>query len=235
VIDQFITSGEHKWGRLCGLTLLLPHGYEGQGPEHSSARLERFLQLCAEHNIQICVPTTPAQIFHLLRRQAVRPLRKPLVVFSPKSLLRHKDAVSELPELAGGSFRTVIGGTDPLDPQAVTRVVFCSGKVYYELHELRNRQGLGMWRSCASNSCTRSRSRSCWRRSRRTATCSRSPGVRRSRRTRVPGSAASTTCARSVREHNRDLYLEYSGPRGVGGAGSRLFGAAPRTAGQADP
>ena len=143
VIDQFITSGEHKWGRLCGLTLLLPHGYEGQGPEHSSARLERFLQLCAEHNIQICVPTTPAQIFHLLRRQALRPLRKPLVVFSPKSLLRHKDAVSELSELAEGGFRTVIPECDPHDADEVTRVVFCSGKVYYELRELRNQEELG--------------------------------------------------------------------------------------------
>jgi 2-oxoglutarate dehydrogenase E1 component len=143
VIDQFLTSGEHKWARLCGLTLLLPHGYEGQGPEHSSARLERFLQLCAEHNVQICVPTTPAQIFHLLRRQVVRPLRKPLIVFSPKSLLRHKDAVSELEELAGGGFRHVIPETDALDPARVRRVVFCSGKVFYELREMRNAQGLG--------------------------------------------------------------------------------------------
>jgi 2-oxoglutarate dehydrogenase E1 component len=142
VIDQFITSGEHKWARLCGLTLLLPHGYEGQGPEHSSARLERFMQLCAEHNIQICVPTTPAQIYHLLRRQAVRKLRKPLVVFSPKSLLRHKDAVSELTELADGGFRTVIGETDAIDPDAVTRVVLCSGKVYYELRDRRNAEDL---------------------------------------------------------------------------------------------
>ncbi len=142
VIDQFITSGEHKWARLCGLTMLLPHGYEGQGPEHSSARLERFLQLCAEHNIQICVPTTPAQIYHLLRRQAVRPLRKPLVVFTPKSLLRHKDAISELTELAGGRFRTVIPETDALDPEEVTRVVLCSGKVYYELRDVRNEHAL---------------------------------------------------------------------------------------------
>jgi 2-oxoglutarate dehydrogenase E1 component len=137
VIDQFITSGEHKWARLCGLTMLLPHGYEGQGPEHSSARLERFLQLCAEHNIQVCVPTTPAQIFHLLRRQAVRPLRKPLVVFTPKSLLRHKEAISSLEELTNGGYQNVIGETDELDPAKVTRLVMCSGKVYYELRNAR--------------------------------------------------------------------------------------------------
>src|SRR5690606_32996839 len=118
VIDQFITSGEHKWGRLCGLTLLLPHGYEGQGPEHSSARLERFLQLSAEHNIQVCVPTTPAQVFHMLRRQAIRPLRKPLIVMSPKSLLRHKEAVSTLEELADGCFRNVLDDPDVADPNA---------------------------------------------------------------------------------------------------------------------
>ena len=142
VIDQFLTSGEIKWARLCGLTLLLPHGYEGQGPEHSSARLERFLQLCAEHNIQVCVPTTPAQIYHLLRRQVVRPLRKPLIAFTPKSLLRHKDAVSSLEELANGSFRHVIGEVDPRDADRVTRVVICSGKVYYELRDMRNERGL---------------------------------------------------------------------------------------------
>src|SRR5690554_3804050 len=142
VIDQFITSGEHKWGRLCGLTMLLPHGYEGQGPEHSSARLERFLQLCAEQNIQVCVPTTPAQIYHLLRRQVIRPLRKPLVVLSPKSLLRHKLAVSTLEDLAEGSFQTVIPEIDQIDPAKVDRVIMCSGKVYYELLEKRRADGL---------------------------------------------------------------------------------------------
>ena len=133
VIDQFITSGEHKWARLSGLTMLLPHGYEGAGPEHSSARLERYLQLCAEHNIQVCVPTTPAQIFHLIRRQAIRPLRKPLIVMTPKSLLRHKEAISTIEDLTGGAFQTVIDCEGIEDPAAVDRVVFCSGKVYYDL------------------------------------------------------------------------------------------------------
>ncbi|WP_028693892.1 2-oxoglutarate dehydrogenase E1 component [Pseudomonas cremoricolorata] len=141
VIDQFITSGEHKWGRLCGLTMLLPHGYEGQGPEHSSARLERYLQLCAEHNIQVCVPTTPAQIYHLLRRQVIRPLRKPLIVLTPKSLLRHKLAISTLEDLAEGSFQTVIPEIDTLEPSKVERIVLCSGKVYYDLLEKRRAEG----------------------------------------------------------------------------------------------
>jgi len=137
VIDQFICSGETKWERLCGLTLLLPHGFEGQGPEHSSARLERFLQLCAEHNMQVCTPTTPAQIFHLLRRQAVRPLRKPLIIMSPKSLLRHKLAVSTLEDLAHGQFQTVIPEIDAIKPEAATHVILCGGKVYYDLLEKR--------------------------------------------------------------------------------------------------
>ncbi|CAH0990496.1 2-oxoglutarate dehydrogenase E1 component [Sinobacterium norvegicum] len=142
VIDQFITSGEHKWQRLCGLTLLLPHGYEGQGPEHSSARLERFLQMSAEHNIQVCVPSTPAQVYHMLRRQIIRPLRKPLIVMSPKSLLRHKQAVSTMDELAEGSFKTVIGEVDEVDNNAVKRVVLCSGKVYYDLYNKRQEEGI---------------------------------------------------------------------------------------------
>ena len=137
VFDQFISSGEQKWGRLCGLTMLLPHGYEGQGPEHSSARLERFLQLCADHNMQVCVPSTPAQVFNMLRRQVVRPMRRPLVVMSPKSLLRHPLAVSSLEELSTGVFHNVIGEVDELDASKVERVVFCSGKVYYELLEQR--------------------------------------------------------------------------------------------------
>ncbi len=137
VIDQFISSGETKWERLCGLTMLLPHGFEGQGPEHSSARLERFLQLCAEHNMQVCTPSTPAQIFHLLRRQAVRPLRKPLIIMSPKSLLRHKLAVSPLEALVNGHFQTVIPEIDAIDPAGVKRVVICGGKVYYDLLDKR--------------------------------------------------------------------------------------------------
>ncbi|QFY41613.1 2-oxoglutarate dehydrogenase E1 component [Candidatus Methylospira mobilis] len=142
VIDQFISSGETKWGRLCSLVMLLPHGYEGQGPEHSSARLERYLQLCASQNIQVCVPTTPAQIFHLLRRQLLRPFRKPLIVLTPKSLLRHKHATSRLNELSEGRFLTVIGETDELNPELITRVILCSGKVYYDLLERRRTEGL---------------------------------------------------------------------------------------------
>ncbi len=141
VIDQFITSGEHKWARLCGLTMLLPHGYEGQGPEHSSARLERYLQMCAEHNIQVCVPTTPAQIFHMLRRQVIRPLRKPLIVMTPKSLLRHKQAISSLEELTEGSFQTVIPEVDDVAADKVKRVVLCSGKVYFDLYNKREAEG----------------------------------------------------------------------------------------------
>lgn len=142
VIDQFITSSEAKWGRYCGLVLLLPHGYDGQGPEHSSARLERYLQLCAEENIQVCFPSTPAQIFHLLRRQMLRPFRKPLVVMSPKSLLRHKLAVSSLEEITEGGFRTVIDEIDPLDPDGVERLLVCSGKVFYDLLEARRAHGI---------------------------------------------------------------------------------------------
>ncbi len=142
VIDQFISSGEAKWGRLCGLTLFLPHGYEGQGPEHSSARLERFLQLCAEHNMQVCIPSTPAQMFHMLRRQMRRPYRKPLVVMTPKSLLRHKMSVSPLASLSAGGFDLVIPEIEPLDKQKVRRVIFCSGKVYFDLLESRQVHGV---------------------------------------------------------------------------------------------
>ena len=139
VFDQFLSSGEAKWGRLCGLTVLLPHGYEGQGPEHSSARLERFLQMCADHNWQVCVPSTPAQVYNMLRRQVVRPMRKPLIVMSPKSLLRHPLAVSSMEELAEGKFHNVIGEIDDIDPKNVKRVVMCSGKVYYDLLDQRRK------------------------------------------------------------------------------------------------
>jgi len=142
LMDQFISSGETKWGRLCGLVMLLPHGYEGQGPEHSSARLERYLQLCAEHNMQVCVPSTPAQIFHLLRRQTLSNFRKPLVIMSPKSLLRHKLATSTLEELTEGKFQPLIQELDDIDPKKVTRIVVCSGKVYYDLLEQRRTDGL---------------------------------------------------------------------------------------------
>ncbi|HEY0942257.1 MAG TPA: 2-oxoglutarate dehydrogenase E1 component [Steroidobacter sp.] len=142
IIDQFISSGEAKWGRLCGLTLMLPHGYEGQGPEHSSARLERFLQLCAEQNMQVCVPSTPAQMFHMLRRQMKQSFRKPLIIMSPKSLLRHKLSVSQLDDLTHGSFRTVIDEVDDIAATKVTRVVFCSGKVYFDLLDSRRGDGL---------------------------------------------------------------------------------------------
>ena len=137
VIDQFITSGEHKWQRLCGLTMLLPHGYEGQGPEHSSARLERFLQLSAEHNIQVCLPTNSAQVFHMLRKQVLCPVRKPLVVMSPKSLLRRRECACSLEELANGSFQVVLDDPSGPEPEAARKLVICSGKVFYDLDEKR--------------------------------------------------------------------------------------------------
>jgi 2-oxoglutarate dehydrogenase E1 component len=142
VIDQFIASGEVKWGRVNGITLMLPHGYEGQGPEHSSARLERFMQLAADTNMQIVQPTTAAQIFHVLRRQMVRNLRKPLVIMTPKSLLRNKDATSQLSEFTKGSFQTIIPEQKEIKADKVKRLVACSGKVYYDLVKKREEKGL---------------------------------------------------------------------------------------------
>jgi len=144
VIDQFIASGEVKWGRVNGITLMLPHGYEGQGPEHSSARLERFMQLAADTNMQIVQPTTASQIFHILRRQMVRNLRKPLVIMTPKSLLRNKDAASPLSEFTRGSFQTIIPDSNPdvaKKAEKVKRVIACSGKVYYDLVKKRADKG----------------------------------------------------------------------------------------------
>ncbi|UXY13805.1 2-oxoglutarate dehydrogenase E1 component [Chitiniphilus purpureus] len=137
VIDQFITSGETKWGRLCGLTMMLPHGYDGQGPEHSSARVERYLQLCAEHNIQVVQPTEAAQIFHVLRRQMLRPVRKPLVIIMSKRLLKAKIAASPIEQFTSGEFRNVIGDAAQLDAKKVKRVIVCAGQVYYDLDNAR--------------------------------------------------------------------------------------------------
>ncbi|MDB2543987.1 2-oxoglutarate dehydrogenase E1 component [Woeseiaceae bacterium] len=142
IIDQFISSGETKWGRLCGLTLLLPHGFEGQGPEHSSARLERFLQLCAENNMQVCVPSTPAQMFHMLRRQMVGGYRKPLIVMSPKSMLRNKASVSDIKELTNGRFMQIIEDQHDLKDKKVKRLVLCSGKIYFDLDQMRAQEDL---------------------------------------------------------------------------------------------
>jgi 2-oxoglutarate dehydrogenase E1 component len=135
IIDLFVAAGETKWARLCGLVMLLPHGWEGLGPEHSSARLERFLQLCADDNMQVCNLTTPAQYFHLLRRQILAPFRKPLVLMTPKSLLRHPMAVSDLEAMTTGGFDSVLD--DPDKPLKAARVVICSGKLYYQLLKAR--------------------------------------------------------------------------------------------------
>ncbi|QND86754.1 2-oxoglutarate dehydrogenase E1 component [Chromobacterium vaccinii] len=141
-IDQFISSGETKWGRLCGLTTILPHGYDGQGPEHSSARLERWLQLCAEHNMQVVMPSEAGQMFHMLRRQVLRPYRKPLVIFLSKRLLRFKDSMSPVEDLTSGSFRPVIGDVVVKDPKKVKRVLLCAGQVYYDLAAARKERSL---------------------------------------------------------------------------------------------
>jgi 2-oxoglutarate dehydrogenase E1 component len=141
ILDQFISSCEDKWGVLSGVTLMLPHGYEGQGPEHSSARFERFLQLAAQDNIQVTYPTTPAQIFHLLRRQVHRPWRKPLIILTPKSLLRLPEATSSIEDLTAGTFARVIDDPSPPPVKSVQRVLLCSGKIAYELLEERRRRG----------------------------------------------------------------------------------------------
>ncbi|MBA1332435.1 hypothetical protein QQ73_15490 [Candidatus Endoriftia persephone str. Guaymas] len=141
-VDLFISSGGEKWGLLCGLVMLLPHGYEGQGAEHSSARLERYLQLCANANMQVCVPTTPAQIFHMLRRQILRPFRHPLIVMTPKSLLRHRLATSPIQAFTEDGFLNVIGEIDAIDSESVKRIVLCAGKLYYELLETRRSRGI---------------------------------------------------------------------------------------------
>jgi 2-oxoglutarate dehydrogenase E1 component len=142
IIDQFIASAESKWQRMSGLVLLLPHGYEGQGPEHSSARLERFLQLCAEGNMQVCYPTTPAQYFHVLRRQTHRPFRKPLIVMTPKSLLRHERCTSPLEDFTAGGFRLVLNDPVGAAAERIQRVVLCGGKIYYDLLKGREERGV---------------------------------------------------------------------------------------------
>ena len=166
MIDQFIACVGAKWGQPSGLVLLLPHGYEGQGPEHSSARIERFLTLCAENNMQVCNCTTPAQYFHLLRRQMYggadrRGMRKPLILFTPKSLLRHPKAASSLDELTSGGFRELIGETAPIAPDRVRRVLICSGKVYYDLLAGREELVRTTSRSCGWSRFIRSRPTMC--------------------------------------------------------------------------
>jgi 2-oxoglutarate dehydrogenase E1 component len=141
IIDQFIASAETKWLRPSSLVMLLPHGYEGQGPEHSSARLERFLQLCADENMEVCNLTTPAQYFHVLRRQMLRDFRKPLVIMTPKSLLRSEAAVSTVEDFTKGEFHTIVDGPSPADPAGIDRLILCTGKVYYDLQSYREKNG----------------------------------------------------------------------------------------------
>ncbi len=155
IIDEFISSGEQKWGQRSSVVLLLPHGYEGQGPDHSSARIERFLQVCALDNMTVAQPTTPANYFHLLRWQALSDRRKPLVVFTPKSLLRHKAAASAAADFTSGTFQPVIGDTT-VDPAGVRQVVLCSGKIYYDLAAARDKVAGPTRRSCGWSGSSRS-------------------------------------------------------------------------------
>jgi 2-oxoglutarate dehydrogenase E1 component len=200
VIDQFIASGEVKWGRVNGITLMLPHGYEGQGPEHSSARLERFMQLAADTNMQVVQPTTASQIFHLLRRQMVRNLRKPLIIMTPKSLLRNKDATSPLSEFTKGGFQTVIPEhNEEVTKKAdkVKRVIACSGKVYYDLAKKREEKQLDDVAILRVEQLYPFPHKALPASSRNTRTPPTSSGARMSRRTRAPGSSSSTTSTRT--------------------------------------
>jgi 2-oxoglutarate dehydrogenase complex dehydrogenase (E1) component-like enzyme len=175
--------------------MMLPHGYEGAGPEHSSGRIERFLQLCADYNMQVCVPATPVQMYYLLRRQMVRPYRRPLIIFSPKSLLRHKESVSPLEEFANDRFHAVNEEwDDTIDPSQVRRVVFCSGKVFYDLRAARGSVVSPTFRWFALRSSIRLRTTSSRRKSRSTAKPPRSCGVRKNRATRAHGIAYNIIC-----------------------------------------
>jgi 2-oxoglutarate dehydrogenase E1 component len=198
VIDQFIASGEVKWGRVNGITLMLPHGYEGQGPEHSSARLERFMQLSADANMQVVQPTTASQIFHILRRQMVRNLRKPLIIMTPKSLLRAKDAASPLSEFTKGGFQTVIGESKALKADKVKRVIACSGKVYYDLVKKARRKRSRRCRDPAGGAAVSIPAQGvCLLNCASSPTRRRSFGARTSHKTRAPGSLSSTTFTRT--------------------------------------
>ena len=213
MIDQFIVAGRSKWKQTSRLTLLLPHGYEGNGPEHSSARLERFLQLGAQENIRVANCTTAAQYFHLLRRQALDAVARPLVLMTPKGLLRLKQAASSLDELAGGGFQAVLDDST-VDHDAVERLVLCSGKLYYDIvgHELRDAAGRSRWRASSSSIRSRStRSRRCFGATRDSA---RSSGRRRSRRTWGRGARSGTGSRRRCRASARETACSTSAGRG---------------------
>jgi 2-oxoglutarate dehydrogenase E1 component len=228
IIDQFIASGEAKWGRLSGITLLLPHGYEGQGPEHSSARLERFLQLSAEYNIQVCVPSTPAQMFHMLRRQMRRALRKPLIVMTPKSLLRHKLSVSGLDELVTGRFHQLIDEVDAIEPARVRGWSSAAARSTSTCWSAGGPRASRTWPSSASSSSIRSRRTSTapsWSATRMRA---RSSGARRSRRTRAPGTRSGTGCRSSSARCTRSITPGVPAPRRRRRASSRCTPSSSR-------